>query len=61
MKYCQDCEELLMELEYTRKQLKEAREIAARATDLMMKGEALREKMMLQAILSDGFQKNKSS
>lgn len=53
MMYCPNCEFLLAELKRVEKERDEAKESANRATDLMMKGEALRGKMMLEAILGD--------
>lgn len=48
---CERCERLEDELEATRQALDEANARAANATDLMMKGEALRDKMMRESIL----------
>jgi F0F1-type ATP synthase membrane subunit b/b' len=51
--YCENCEQLEKELAEALRQRDEAREQANRATDLMMKGEALRGRMMLQAIVGE--------
>jgi len=50
-KCCPNCWELEKELSQALKERDEAREQASRATDLMMKGEALRSRMMLDAIV----------
>lgn len=51
--YCENCERLEKELAYALSERDEARQAANRATDLMMKGEALREKIMFQAIVGE--------
>jgi len=48
---CADCDELRMRIRDLEASLKEANDRAAKATDLMVKGEALRGKIMLGAIL----------
>lgn len=57
---CPNCWMIEKELIKVRRQLAEARAQAAQATDLMMKGESLRSKMMLQAILGEFPPKKKS-
>lgn len=52
---CENCRRLEKELAYLLMERDEARQEAARATDLMMKGEALRDKMMLGAILGGAY------
>jgi len=52
---CDRCADLENELYRALKERDEARQQAATATDLMMKGEALRDKMMLGSILNGGF------
>jgi hypothetical protein len=54
---CDNCYWLEKELAEALRQRDEARAAASTATDLMMKGESLRSKMMLEAILTDGFKK----
>lgn len=49
---CERCQRLEAELAETRLRLDEANARAARATDLMMKGEQLRDRMMLGSILA---------
>ena len=53
--YCPNCDYLLREIERLEKELAQARQQSATATDLMMKGEALREKMFLHAILGGAY------
>jgi len=50
---CPNCEALERELRQALRERDEARAQASRATDLMMKGEALREKIMFQAIVGE--------
>jgi hypothetical protein len=52
---CDNCQELKMALSLALSELEKAREQAAKATELMMKGEALRDRMMLGSILNGGF------
>lgn len=58
---CERCMNLEAELAETRRQLDEANARAARATDLMMKGEQLRDRMMLGSILAGGNVEEKKS
>jgi len=53
MMHCDNCWMLEKELTEARRQLAEAHSQSAQATDLMMKGESLRSKLMLQAILGE--------
>ncbi len=48
---CPNCKALEQELSEALLQLDEAKEAAARATDLMMAGEALRDRMLFESIL----------
>ncbi len=50
---CPNCWQLEKELAIALQERDEARAQAAKATDLMMKGESLRSKMMLQAIVGE--------
>jgi len=47
---CPNCEALAAELDRVTKERDQERESWAKATDLMMKGEALRDRMMFMAI-----------
>lgn len=49
---CENCLALKRELAAVLAQRDEALQQAAKATDLMMKGEALREKMMFESLLT---------
>jgi hypothetical protein len=51
--HCLNCEALERELAQALRERDEARAQASRATDLMMKGEALREKIMFQSIVGE--------
>lgn len=53
LSYCPRCLALEKELAIVLQERDEARKAASTATDLMMKGEALREKMMFQAIVGE--------
>lgn len=55
MNNCENCRQLEKELAYALAERDEARQRAATATDLMMKGEALRDKQMLGAILGGAY------
>jgi len=52
---CDRCADLENELYLALKERDEARQQAATATDLMMKGESLRHKMMMGSILGGAF------
>lgn len=58
---CKNCLMLEKELAQARYELAQARERAATATDLMMKGEALRERAMLGAILAGDTEQKKAN
>ena len=50
---CPNCEALVAELDAVRAERDLAREQAAKATDLMMKGEAVRQNLLLKAITGE--------
>jgi hypothetical protein len=56
---CPNCWELRKMLEHALRERDEARDRAGVATDLMMKGEALRDRMMLGSILGGAFDTDK--
>lgn len=56
---CPNCEKLWKMLDQARAERDEARKQSAAATDLMMKGESLRHKAMIGAILNGAFDTEK--
>lgn len=61
MHECENCRVLEKELALALYERDQAREQAATATDLMMKGEALRERAMLGAILAGDTDQKKAN